>query len=206
MLDVLVPCPHQNLPLVPDCLDALRACTDVPFRVLVMVDGAVEEDLRPLQNYLNAFEPAWRLTNDLIAIGLNAQLNEGLDDCVQKITAIVSPETRLGDKNWVGKIKQVFDRDPICGIIDLLPGSKSRTSQPFKRPHNRHPDPGCRFAVVQTNYGRKTKLYGLVDPVVYWAKMVHGQGGSSWFVPGVNYEEVDHHDHELWRPKVAASS
>jgi hypothetical protein len=206
LLDVLVPVPHQNLQLVPDCLDALRTCTDVPFRVLVMVDGAAEEDLRSLQDYLNAFEPAWRLTNERIAVGLNAILNEGLSDCVQKLTAIIGPETRLLDRQWFGKVKQIFDRDPIAGIVDFYPDTRSTTHYPVKRAHNRHPLMGCRFAVVQTNYARKMQLYGLVDPMVYWSKMVHSQGGSAWHVAAVSYTEVEHHDHELWRPKVAAGS
>lgn len=206
MLDVLVPVPQQNLQLVPDCLDALRACTDVPFRVLVMVDGAAEEDLRSLQDYLNAFEPAWRLTNERIAVGLNAILMEGLMDCVQKITAIVGPETRLMDKQWFGKVRQIFDRDPITGIVDFFPNTKSTTHYPVKRPHHRAPLEGCRFAVVQTNYARKMQPFGAVDPIVFWSKSVHAQGGSAWHVAAVSYTEVEHHDHELWRPKVAASS
>ena len=205
MLDVLVPVPQQNLQLVPDCLDLLRACTDIPFRVLISVDGAVEEDLRSLQAYLQGFEPAWRLTNEPVAKGLNPILMEGLLDCAEKLTAIIGPETRLSDKQWFGKVRQIFDRDPITGIVDFSPNTKSTTHYPIKRAHNRAPLEGCRFAVVQTNYARKMQPYGAVDPIVFWSKAVHAQGGSAWHLPAVSYTEIEHHDHELWRPKVATS-
>lgn len=197
MLDVLVPVPFRNLDLVHDCILDLLGHTDVPVRLLVIVDGGTADDLLPLQNILQGVESPWRLLHETPAVGLNAILREGLKDSRAKLTAIIGPETRLQDHQWFGKVRQVFDRDPIAGIADFAPNTKSTTHYPIRRAHNRHPMEGCRFAVVQTAYAQKTQPYGDVDPIVHWSRMVHAQGGSAWHIPSVRYSIVEHQNHEL---------
>lgn len=201
-----MPVPFRNLDLAPDAILALVKNTDVPFRLLVIVDGGAQADLEPLTNCLHGLGPAWRLLQEVPPAGLNGILREGLKDCREKLTAIVGPETRLLDPQWFGKVKQVFDRDPVTGIADFAPDTLSATSYPIKRANNKHPFPGCRFMVVQTAYAQKTQPYGDVDPAVFWSTMVHAQGGSSWHIPGIRYSEVQHEEHELTIRQLGSSA
>ncbi len=204
MLDVLLPVPSKNLDLAPNAITSLIQHTDIPFRLLVIVDGGIAEDLAELRDHLGTIEQPWRLLHESPAVGLNAILREGLADCRERLTAIMSPETRLWDPQWFGKVKQVFDRDPICGIVDFEPDTKSTTQAPIRRPHNKHPNPGCRFMVVQTAYAQKTLPYGINDPAVFWAQTVHAQGGSAWHIPAVRYTEVVHTDHMFMETPLGA--
>lgn len=197
MLDIVMPVPVKNAALAPDAISELAKCTDHPFKLLVVVDGGVPNDFTELQACLNGFDHEWKLSHNNPAVGLNQTIMDGLQDCRQKITAIIAPQIRLMDPAWVGKIKQIFDREPITGIIDTAPNTKSATMYPIKRAHNRHPLPGCRFMVVQTAFAKKTPLFGEVDPAEFWSRMASSQAGSAWHAAGVRYTEVEHEEHEL---------
>jgi hypothetical protein len=197
LLDIVMPVPIRNVLLVPDAIDAIEKNTDHPFQLIVMIDGGVRADFQPLETALAAYGKPWKLLHNNPAVGLNQSIREGLEECREKITAIIGPEVRLMDPSWFGKIKQVFDREPITGVIDTAPNTKSSTLYPVKRAQNRPPLPGCRFMVVQTNFAKKTPPYGEVDPAEFWSRMASSQGGAAWHAGGVRYTEVEHEDHEL---------
>jgi hypothetical protein len=202
LLDIIVPVPISNVELAPDALTAIEKNTDVPFRVLVMVDGGVRKDFEALEGFLAGFNSSWRLLHNNPSVGLNQTLREGLEECTSKLTAIIGPEVRLLDPQWFGKVQVVFHRDPICGVADTWPNTKSATLHPVRRAHNNPTSEGCRFAVVQTAFAKKTHPFGLVDPVNFWSRFCMSNGGSGWAVPSVRYALVDHYPHELGKPAL----
>jgi hypothetical protein len=189
LLDIIVPVPISNVELAPDALTAIEKNTDVPFRVLVMVDGGVRKDFEALEGFLAGFNSSWRLLHNNPSVG-------------PKLTAIIGPEVRLLDPQWFGKVQVVFHRDPICGVADTWPNTKSATLHPVRRAHNNPTSEGCRFAVVQTAFAKKTHPFGLVDPVNFWSRFCMSNGGSGWAVPSVRYALVDHYPHELGKPAL----
>jgi hypothetical protein len=202
LLDIIVPIPICNVELAPDALTAIAQHTDVPFRVIVMVDGGVRKDFEQLEAFLAGFESSWKLMHNSPEVGLNQTLREALEECTQKLTAVIAPEVRLLDSQWFGKVQVVFHRDPICGIADTWPNTKSATLHPVRRAHNNPTSDGCRFAVLQTAFAKKTPPYGAVDPMTFWSRYCMAHGGSSWAVPSVRYTEAEHSLHELGRVTV----
>jgi hypothetical protein len=197
LLDIVLPIPLRNAALAPDAITAIASNTDHPFNLILMIDGGVVGDYAELQRFLVGFDHPWKLLHNNPAVGLNQSIREGLENCREKITAIIGPEVRLMDPSWFTKIKQIFDREPITGVIDTAPNTRSATLYPVKRAQNRHPLPGCRFMIVQTAFAKKTPPYGDVDPAVFWSRMASSQGGASWHAGAVRYAEVEHEDHEL---------
>lgn len=206
LLDILLPAPIRNAILVPDALLSIVDNTNIPFRVVVVIDGGVRKDFESLETFLANFDHPWKLMHNNPAVGLNQTLREGLAECHEKITAIICPQVRLMDPGWFGKVQVIFQREPITGIVDTAPNTSSATLYPIRRAQNRPPLPGCRFMVVQTSFAQKTQPFGHVDPAEFWSRSASQQGGASWYTPGVKYAEVDCEQHELWRAPLGAHS
>lgn len=203
MIDIIVPLPLSNAALAPDALESIAANTDIQHRLVVMLDGGIRSDYAMVERFLAGCDRPWKLMHNHPSVGLNQTLREALLEVTTPQVAIIGPEVRLLDPGWFGKVQQIFHRDPVVGVVDTTPNTKSATLYPIKRAHNRPADAGCRFAVLQTAFAKKTSPYGDVDPVQFWSRSVMGQGGSSWAAPGVRYIEVEHQEHELHRPHVA---
>ena len=206
MFDILMPVPIQNATLVPDALVGIVKTTDVPFRVVVVVDGGARDDLHSLEAFLGGFDHPWKLMHNNPAVGLNQCIRDGLAECAEKLTAIIGPEVRILDDRWYGKMQQIFAKDPITGIVDTVPDTKSATMYPIKRAVGRPAPDDCRFMLVQTAFAKKTLPYGDVDPSSFWSRSVMWNSGASWYAPGVRYIEVEHQDHDLWRAPLGVRS
>jgi hypothetical protein len=198
-----MPVPIRNVDLATDAITAIAKNTDIPFRLIAMVDGGVRGDFDKLELFMASLEHEWKLMHNHPAVGLNQTLREGLEECRTKLTAIIAPEVRLLDPQWFGKVRSVFERDPICGIIDTWKDTKSTTLHPVRRAHNNPTSEGCRFVVVQTAFAKKTPTFGAVDPVTFWSKFCMGNGGSCWAVNGIRYTEIEHDEHELGMVLIA---
>lgn len=206
MLDILIPTLAANQGLVPDAVEQFARCTDVPFRLVVIVDGGIREDFAPLEQFLARYEKPWKLLHNGQPVGLNQTLREGIDECAAKLTVVMGPQVRLDDVRWFGKVQQIFHRDPTCCIVDMWPNTKSTTLYPLKRAHNNPAADGCRFIVVSTQFARSKGPFGRVDPITHWSRAAIASGGSTWAAPGVRYHVVDHKDHETWREPLASPS
>ena len=191
MLDILIPTLVSNSHLVPECLDRLHKTTDIPFTVTVIVDGGTRQDLAGLEKYLAECPMDWKLLHNERHVGLNKSLVEGLAECRQRLSVFLGPEVRIEDPKWVLKMKQVFDRDPICGIVDTEPNTKMSLAAPVKRRLHHPPPAGCRFAMLQTPFAQKTSPFGNEDPCSYWSAQAMAGGGTSWASPGVRYHLVE---------------
>jgi len=205
LLDVLIPVSVANVALVPDAIDRFNKCTDIPTRIVVIADGGMRRDLSILESYLPSLDH-WKLLHNEKPVQLNQSIREALEEINTKTFALVGPHVRIDDPKWFGKVQQIFSRDPICGIADMWPNTKSSTLYPVKRAQNNPALVGCRFAVVQTAFAKKVPPFGDVDPVAHWSKLALTGGGSAWSVPGVRYFEVEHEEHELWRAPLGSPS
>jgi hypothetical protein len=195
MLDVLIPIPVQNIDLLGGCIEALKESTDFDHRVVAIVDGGSDVDIQKIQKEMSELSVRWTLLNNSKPVYLNQSLREGIEECVAKITAVVSPQVRLEDKSWFAKGQSVFNADPRAFVIDTEPNTKSATSHPIRRAFQRLPNPGCAFALLRTGFVKSFRPFGTVDPIQYWAKAACVNGGSSWFHPGIRYSITNHEDH-----------
>lgn len=206
MLDIILPLQLSNLDLAIDAIGCIERSTDFPFKLTVIVDGGLREDIVQVESFLAGYDKPWRLLHNAKAVGLNQTLREAIECCTEKLTAIIMPTVRINDAKWFGKVQMVFSRDPIAAIIDTTKDTKSSTLHPVKRAHNKPVDPGCHFAVLQTAFAKKVQPYGDVDPFTYWSRQALSGGGSSWAAPGVSYYEIESEEHKLWHAPLAPPS
>jgi hypothetical protein len=199
MLDVLVPIPLANAALAVDAIKSIRENTDLAFRLVVILDGGIRSDYAQLESFMAGYEGQWKMLHNKHPVHLNQTLREGLEECDAKITAIIAPQVRLQDPQWFGKAQVIFHRDPVVGIVDTEPNTKSATLHPVRRANTNPAAPGCPFAIVQTAFARKTQPFGDVDAVSFWSRYVMANGGSSWAAPGIRYFLTEHKEHERWR-------
>ncbi len=209
MLDIIFPTPIENIELCSESLDRILQFTDVPFRVVAIVDGGTRSDLAPLEAYLNGVDYEWELLHNSKPEYLNSCLKSAAERTRHKLVALVAPEVLIDDGKWFGKMQQVFLKDPICGIVDTLPNTLSATVHPIRRSIHKGPEAGCRFAMMSQHFICKVPPIGKVDPVQMWAGSAMRGGGTAWLATGVRYQKVEAKEHKAWRePSVrkAASS
>lgn len=204
MLNVLIPAPLANIGHIPDAMQSVVENTDFPLRFVVIVDGGIRKDLVRLESFLAEFGSQWRLLHNDPDVGLNRTIQDGIDVCAQRMVLFMAPQVRLFDKNWFGKVKQIFDRDPACAVVDTSKDSKSATLHPMRREVSAPRDPGCSFAVLSSAFATAHPPMGDADPVQHWSRAAMKHGCSSWAAPGVRYTEVECHPHELWRAPLAS--
>lgn len=203
MLDVIVPIPVSNAELVDGCLESLEAFTDVPMKIIGVIDGGIRQDIEQIERAFANLSCEWQLLHCNPPEQLNGCIRSALEQGGFGLIAIVGPEVRLEDEKWFGKVKAVLDRDPAVGVIDMWPNTESATVPPVRR-DNRHICPeGCRFAIVRRGFVDMRLPFGDLDPIAHWSRQAILGGWSSWAAMGVKYLETEHKEHELWRAPLA---
>lgn len=171
----------------------------MPMTVKVMVDGGatpmIDEIRAALSGLPNHIE--WRLGHEKVPVGRLALVNRALRTPKNTFTALLSSEVRLEDKKWIGKIRQVFDRDPGAAMVDMHPNTIATTAAPVKR-SRRLPIDDCKLVVVKTRFVTAKELV-LDDrsPPKQWLEEALKTGHSVWHHPGVKFTVTEHEDHQL---------
>ena len=200
MLDVIFPLPIENVGLAPESLAALERCTDVPFRVIAVVDGGTRSDMVELESALKAGTFEWALMHNASYRYFNGCVEDAIPHLRNNYVAVVTPEAKLADPKWFGKMQQICMKDRLCGVIDTDSGAPSSTAYPVKRDVRRLPDPKCRLAMLTQTFLRGVGVPVGDHPLVrWWAQRAHEVGSSAWFAPGVSYLLYEHKEHPSWR-------
>lgn len=206
MIDILIPSPTKNIGLISTCIAHLLPTIDLPFKLIVVVDGGVRSDVVDLERLLFNAEHDWGLVQTPSVVGLNRCISAGLEKSANKWIAYVAPWVRMNDPKWLMKMRLVLDRDSAGCMIDTAPDTKSSTAQPVVRKQNRFPLPGCGLAMLKGKFARAHQPTGDVDPVACWAKEAQDRGGRTWHSSGVNYSIVEHEEHIIWRAPSAVQA
>lgn len=197
MHDVLIPVQASDIELLDECVEALVRDTDVPIRVVVILDGATPDEAAAVSDSFSEGDIPWQVLFNVQPVGLNQSIREALQDIHSTFFTLVSPAVRISDRQWFGKMQQIFSKDPICGIVDTMPETKSTTMHPIRRQHNRPAQGGCRFAMLQTRFAKLTQPIGKVDPVEHWSRSALSGGGTAWHMQAVNYSLIETQEHQL---------
>lgn len=200
MLECLIPCPIENIHLVQPAIEALKRCTDVPFRPIVVIDGGTRSD------YEREVEVgATKFIHNPKRVYLNQCILQGIAELEEQFVALVPPETVIDDPKWFGKMQQVFLKDPHAFVCYGIPDTQAATAPPVRIPQAAKFDIKHRFALLLT---RELKLLGTStgkeEPVEFWVKSTFRRGGTVWCSPGVRYTITEHKEHDTWREKSAA--
>lgn len=197
MLDIVMPILASNRDLIPDCVEAIMDSSDLPFRIIAVLDGGEKAAVDEVTRALSAVDHV--LMHNPLPEDLNCCVQDGRKEIRQPMVVLMRPEVRLTDPKWFGKVQRIFQVDPICGVVDTLPNTTSASMAPVKRSVNRPPDPGCRFAILAGGFFRNTVLSFREDPVVSLARSAMNGGGTAWHHGGVNYHLIEHKEHRLWQ-------
>lgn len=164
--------------------------TDVPFRIVVQVDGGLREDVELLERYMPTLSQEWVLNQSGQIKGYSATVSEMLDSCRNEFVAVVPSYIWMDDEKWFGKMQVVFTKDPHCFMVSAdVPNTIAATVPPFKLDHRRHSKSQLfltRKAVIQ-NIGMP--LLG-EDVGETFSKTAIQLGGTRWVASGVRYGDV----------------
>lgn len=203
MLDIIFPTPIENIDLCSESLDRIVRFTDVPFRLIAIVDGGTRSDLAPLEAHLKGCDFEWTLLHNKRHEYLNSCIRDASEQTRHKLVALIAPQVQIDDGKWFGKMQQVFLKDPICGIVDTIPNTLSSTAPPIRRQMHKGPEDGCRFVLLSQHFLCRVPPMGKADPVAMWANSAMRGGGTAWLSSGVRYQAVEHTEHEVWREPSA---
>lgn len=198
MLEVLVPTPISNVDLLPGCLESIEKHTGIPYRVTILIDGGLREDFTNVESFLAECDFDWRLLHNQPPIYLNRSIIELADGADFEFSAIVRPEVRVLDPEWVAKWRKVFSLDHRAVMVDALPGSQGSCLPPTRRARTSTPPVDCKLAVFRTKFLALNPPADGSDPVIYLHEMAHLHGGNSWHHPGIRIAVVEHKEHRLW--------
>ena len=217
MLDVLMPVSVEDLPhaltevagLAKDgsptiqhvgAIPHLEEVTDVPFRLVVCVDGGTREDVEPLQTYLPGAKCEWALMQNSGVMGFAYTVSELAKTCRNDWIAIVPAHIWVDDPKWFGKMQVVFTKDPHCFMCAAdVPNTLSSTVPPFRLDHKRHSKSNfflSRRAAMQN--------VGQFESSEDFSRQAHQLGGTRWVASGVRYRDA--HAHKTDRAKQPATS
>lgn len=207
MLDIVCITPASNITLCCGALDAALKSVDIPYRLVVSVDGGNRMDMAPIEGYLKALkkETKWSLTNEGTQTrGFNECAFRALDRCEHEIVAFIAPQVRINDPSWVSKMQMVFDKDPVCGIVDTIPGAQDWNLPPWKREVHDSPMGGCMFWMARTKAAKMFMPRAKMDTVFALSRTATTNGFNSWCARSVSYSLVECKKHELWVERVEA--
>lgn len=197
MLDVLMPVRLANLPHAliemedekgeieyEGAIPRLEEFTDVPFRLVVCVDGGTREDMELLARYLPVAKCSqWVLMQNEGVQGMAATMSELLAAAQGQFVAIVPANIWVNDPKWFGKMQVVFTKDQHCFMVATdVPNTVSANLPPFKLDHRRHPKSD--FILTRTAVLQNVQTF--TDPEDF-SRAALKLGGTRWIAPGVRY-------------------
>ncbi len=194
-LDICVPIFHKNRELFlhkdnqgnfGGSLIALEKNTEVPFRLLVMMDGGTRDDFAVLESYLSGAEYEWNLVHERQPVYYSACVSELFSHVKNKMVALIPPEVTVNDDNWYGKMQLVFMRDPnalVAFADEETPGSLP----PHRLPHNFHPEEPMMLMTkhVTEAMPQHSSLFTAKTFAAKVSSWAHGYGGNRWGAPSV---------------------
>lgn len=186
MLDILMPVGVSDIPNALRAIENLVEFTDVPFRLLVCVDGGTREDVEPLQAFLPAIKPEWNLMQNTGVQGFPFTISELAKSVRNEFVAVVPPNIWVNDPKWFGKMQVVFTKDQHCFMVaGDVPETVMASTPPFKLVYNRHPTSNfflSRRAAMQ-NVGEFSSSED-------FSRQANQLGGTRWVASGVRYSDA----------------
>lgn len=215
MLDLLIPIHFRNLDLAINCISALMEKTDVPFKVIAMVDGGNRSDVAMLEGLLKTIEKpnSWALVQLKPGSGFNRAFLESMELSKNDWVALVAPEIVVDDREWFGKMQMAFIKDPTAYMIDSAyeifekMETRSSTIPPVRRSKNKLAK-NCRFFLSRKHTlrdARKVINMASGDLVADMERAAMNFGGSVWCHGGIKFHLQDGEEHRCQERSVEAT-
>jgi hypothetical protein len=194
-----MPLPANNLHLAPDCVYNLVDYTDVPLRIVAVVDGGPRKDIDDLERSFKETGVQWQISHDRKGKGLAKCLRDGLLLLQNTFVAYIPPQVRFLDSRWFGKAQRVLAVDPTCLVVDMQPDSEGEALEPIKRSIT---------GLVEGDSIFLARTAGLLEAPLppfkkEWVQALeewaYNSGFCAWNAPGVRYHLMEHEVHQRCR-------
>lgn len=140
VVDVVIVAYQPNLGSLMWCIDGYLECTPVPWNLVVVIDGAAQEDVAPICDFLakQASTHARMVQHRIWAASqpryFSASLMTGLANTSgAEFVVIGQPHVRVCDPEWFGKVQRPFQQDKDVGVVlfgDVAPDASSIPVRP----------------------------------------------------------------------------
>ena len=173
----------QDIVVYDGAIPRLERFTDVPFRLVVCVDGGTREDVEFLKAYLPISTCEWALMQNNGVQGFAYTMSELVRATQKEFVAFVPANIWVDDDKWFGKMQVVFTKDPHCFMVaGDVPNTASTMVPPVKLTHSQHPRSDF-FLSRQAAIQNVVRFTGAKD----FSEQAHQLGGTRWVAPGVHY-------------------
>lgn len=167
-------------------IDLLGEMTDVPFRLVICVDGGMRDDYEPLQRYLPDAPFEWQILHNEAVRGERYTLGVLADAVRNEYVAVIPPYIWVDDPKWFGKMQVVFTKDQHCFMVaGDAPNTVSSTLHPVKLDRIHHPK--HKFFLSKKE---RFKNVGAFTSVEDFSRKAYQLGGTRWVAPGVRFDLV----------------
>lgn len=202
MLDVIFPVQADDIIVAERTIQVIEDLTDVPVRLIVVVDGGSSNHYAPLESWLKGMKSEFVVLHNAEMQYLNSCIRSALPYIRSEYAALIPADHELLDDQWFGKMQAPFIKDPQAFVVDGQPNTKSSTQAPARRSPTRVAE-GTRFALLRSKaliaMGAPLKDE---EPVTFWSRQAFTRGGTSWVATGARYTVIDTgKEHMTWRAK-----
>ena len=139
-VDVVIVAYQPNLGSLRWCIDGYLENTPVPWNLVVVIDGAAQEDVTPIRDYLARQAEVHRhmVQHRIWAASqpryFSASLFTGLANTSgAEFVVVGQPHVRVCDPEWFGKVQRPFQQDKDVGAVlfgDVAPDASSIPVRP----------------------------------------------------------------------------
>lgn len=196
-LDLIVPAHYQNFFQAERAVLAALANIDYPTRVILSLQGGLEEDFRPMLAALDDRDAQYTVLYDKEVRGRNAAIEEGMDIANAAYVAVLYPTCEIRDPKWFGKLQSIFLKTPHPGMVSVLEVEPSNSNTPPRRLDKKYHHPtGPLFLTSRTAKELFRPKAPIEDDWQYaFSVNAANQGGYRWVHPGVLYKRIECQDH-----------
>lgn len=167
-------------------IDLIGEMTDVPFRLVICVDGGIREDVASLRSYLPNSPFEWSLLQNDSVRGMRHTMKVLSDAVRNDYVAVIPPNIWIDDPQWFGKMQVVFTKDRHTFIVaGDVPNTASKTVPPFKLDYRHHPKSNF-FLSRRMAFQSIGEFSGSEE----FSQKAHQLGGTRWVASGVHYEDM----------------
>lgn len=204
-IDVVVVAFRPNIAQLPWCLEGLAEHTDVPWSLLLVLDGFPQEDVKPIRQELDRLENPHLLKRNVLSfpqpVYFKRSLATGLNNLTGAPVAVVtSPHFRIQADGWVNKIQMPFNVDRHTAVVGFGGEGWSESLDPFRAPQPaRMHLPRSRMTALSVPFVGQVRAQieaTEMDDANYQRELVSmadGCGANCWLVQSIRTSKLEEH-------------
>lgn len=170
---------------------------DAPCRLVVYVNGGIEEDAIEIDGYLKSIPYDYAYIQQREVKGYGECLYRALEACPHKFVALVPGSTMIRESQWAEKMQVVFLKDRNACMVGTTRLQKDNSFPPYLLPRDAHPDGD--LALLKKDICSAIN-WSKVENAADISKQIANMRGHRWIAPSVRFSDQE------WAPTTPESS